>query len=357
MQLRGKCHALFVFDVGFSIDLDRAQQLVATESTDRRRFRNERRAPQEDYGQPLPLRLSQQADPIAVGAHRTLQDVELVLWDFGAAGVTYTLAVEHSIEDLVDLSDALYDHEELLADARRRVAHLTGVFESAIQRPKLAEQVEDYVIFHLYPPEERAAEWVAKHRGALARVLRGEKGELSAAQVDDALSQSSSYRPSDMALIDWFAAVLIGNTMEDERAVLEYAVVELLELRLLDASLDRRIEDSYELAARPRGVWGRFVTPTEDLWRVAQMQADSAMLFEGVNNAAKLLGDQYLALLYRVASKRFHLESWDTSIERKLAILGSIHERVSSRVDAVRLEVLEWIIILLIAVDIVIYMF
>jgi hypothetical protein len=45
-----------------------------------------------------------------------------------------------------------------------------------------------------------------------------------------------------------------------------------------------------------------------DLHRVAQMQVDSAMLFEGVNNALKLLGDQYLARVYRLASQRFHLE-------------------------------------------------
>ena len=38
------------------------------------------------------------------------------------------------------------------------------------------------------------------------------------------------------------------------------------------------------------------------------MQVESAVLFEGVNNALKLLGDQYLARVYRLASQRFHLE-------------------------------------------------
>ena len=47
---------------------------------------------------------------------------------------------------------------------------------------------------------------------------------------------------------------------------------------------------------------------------VSQWQVDSAILFEGVNNVLKLLGDQYLARVYRLAAQRFHLTEWDASI-------------------------------------------
>ena len=43
------------------------------------------------------------------------------------------------------------------------------------------------------------------------------------------------------------------------------------------------------------------------LSRLATLQTDSALLFEGVNNALKLVGDQYLARVYRAVSQRFHL--------------------------------------------------
>jgi uncharacterized Rmd1/YagE family protein len=65
------------------------------------------------------------------------------------------------------------------------------------------------------------------------------------------------------------------------------------------------------------------------------------------------LGDQYLARLYRVASTRFHLSDWDAAIERKLQMLDSIYEKTVGRADAMRDGALEWIIIILIASEIV----
>ncbi len=143
--------------------------------------------------------------------------------------------------------------------------------------------------------------------------------------------------------------------MEDERVVLEYAVVELLELRFLDARLDKGLDAAYDLLSRPR-TWRDSISPRSDeLQRVAQLQAESATLFEGVNNTLKLLGDQYLARLYGLVSTRFHLHEWDPAIERKLTSLESVYEKLADRAANRRFEALEWIIILLIAVEIVFY--
>jgi uncharacterized Rmd1/YagE family protein len=71
-----------------------------------------------------------------------------------------------------------------------------------------------------------------------------------------------------------------------------------------------------------------------------------------VNNALKLLGDQYLARLYRAATERFHLAEWDNAIIRKLETLDSIYGKISDRVASQRMEALEWIVIILIAVEI-----
>ena len=87
--------------------------------------------------------------------------------------------------------------------------------------------------------------------------------------------------------------------------------------------------------------------------RVARMQVESAILFEGVNNALKLLGDQYLSRVYRLVSQRFHLAEWDAGILRKLQTLESIYEKMSDQAATRRMEVLEWIIIILIAISII----
>ena len=63
-------------------------------------------------------------------------------------------------------------------------------------------------------------------------------------------------------------------------------------------------------------------------------------------------GHQYLARVYRLASQRFHLEAWDASILHKLETLESIYDKMSNRATTRRMELLEWIIIVLIAVSI-----
>ena len=137
--------------------------------------------------------------------------------------------------------------------------------------------------------------------------------------------------------------------------MLEFANIELLEMRHLDQQLDDALDQAYDAIARR--TWRRFQLPGSsqtDLRRIARLQVDSAVLFEGVNNALKLLGDQYLARVYRLASQRFHLEEWDASILRKLQTLESIYEKMSDVAAGRRMELLEWIIILLIALSIVI---
>jgi len=87
--------------------------------------------------------------------------------------------------------------------------------------------------------------------------------------------------------------------------------------------------------------------------RIARLQMDSAILFEGVNNALKLLGDPYLSRVYRLAAHRLHLPDWDASIIRKLGTLESIYDKIADRQSGRRMETLEWIIILLIAFELV----
>ena len=71
-----------------------------------------------------------------------------------------------------------------------------------------------------------------------------------------------------------------------------------------------------------------------------------------MNNALKLLGEQYLARVYRLVSDRFHLAEWDASILRKLQTLDSIYQKLSDFAATRRMELMEWIIIILIAVEI-----
>jgi hypothetical protein len=358
----GMCLALFAYDIGLGIDLESAAPLVR-ELTQRESVKHQRPTPRYFNYKPAPLRVIQSGDPVMIGGYATSPRVEAVIFDFGAISVTYQIPLRGPLGGLLALSSELYENPVLLEDSRRRVADLLRAIEAAVDRPRIADFVEDYSIYQIGTVEDdhgaggATAGIIAANRQQLAQILRSETQPLSAQEVDDALSTRIAYGPGEEAIIDWNAAILLQKEIEDIRAVLEYANVELLELRWLDDQLDRVLERSYNALAR-RGQGGRLrrgfpLIPDREIRRIAHLQMDSALLFEGVNNALKLIGDQYLARLYRLAAQRMHLPEWDASIIRKLQTAESIYQKLSDQAATRRLEVLEWIIIILIALSIV----
>jgi len=279
----------------------------------------------------------------------------LMIYDFGAVAVIYALPIEGSFEELLAVSEELYDNELLLSDSRQRVNQLLQVIGDAANQAHPSPVVEDYVIFHVESfaqPLDLNLFAVSQAR-QIAQILRAERQPLSDQEVEDALSARVSYGVDDITIVDWNGALIIDREGEDVRAVLEYANVELLEMRYLDQKLDRALDQAFGSLSKPilslprlLGYYGA------DLRRVAELQVDNAVLFEGVNNTLKLLGDQYLARVYRTANQRFHLKEWDESILRKLETLESIYEKISDQASNRRMEMLEWVIIILIAFSI-----
>src|SRR5436309_3474965 len=351
----GVCYALFAYDAGLAIDLDESERRI-TAMTQRADIRHKHRAPRYFEYRPAPLRVTQEGEALAVGAFRTTPSVDAVLYDFGAVSVTYQIPLEGPLARLVTLAEELYESDVLLADSRRWVEHLLAAIAPAVTRAGLADFVETYVIFEIAassPPCAPAA-LITTHAREVAQILRAERAVLSDQEVSDALAHRISFGVEDVTLIDWEAALIVDRDAEDVRTVLEFANVELLEMRFLDQQLDDALDESYETLSRRRyGLWLPG-SSRADLRRVGQLQVDNAILFEGVSNALKLLGDQHLARVYRLVSERFHLAQWDASILRKLQTLESIYQKLADQAANRRTEVLEWIIILLITAEILI---
>jgi hypothetical protein len=352
---KGSCHSIFVYDVAFSIDLDEAERRI-TSFTQRETIRHRRRAPQYLQYRPAPLRISQEAAPVRIAeTFEVHAQVELVVYDFGAVSVIYQFPLAGGSVDLLSLSELLYENDQLLRDSRSRVEELIRMVETSLAAARITGFVEDYVIFQVqaFAGEVAVHELPREHAQYLAQVLRAESRALSDDEVTDALSHRIAYGKNDLVIVDWNAALVIDTEADDVLTVLEFANVELLEMRFLDQRLDDALTQAYERLTRRSRRWRRLRSYPSDLRDVSQLQVDNAILFEGVNNALKLLGDHYLARLYRLAAERFHLSDWDASILRKLDTLDSIYQKLSDQLSSRRMEALEWIIIVLIAVSIV----
>lgn len=345
---KGLCYVLYAFEVGQSIDLDACDDLIP-DTKERTKIRRNRKAPTYFEYQPPPVRVTHHSRPIVVGSHSTQATVESTLYDFGAVSVMYSIQLSDvSFSDLLPLSCELFNHEGLIFDANERVEHLLRTISPAVVKPYIAETYEDYRIFEIEKFNQSVdfESYLVANGQFFARVLEGEEDLMSDSSVSETLACRIAYGPSDLAVIDWNTAIIFGGEADDVKEVLEFANVELLEMRFLDGKLDKALDEAYHALTRNR------FSQIAKLQRIARLQVDGAILYEGVNNALKLLGDQYLARVYSLVSRRFHLAEWDSSILRKLSVLDSIYGKISDYGAQRRMEVLEWIIILLIAVSI-----
>ena len=345
---------MFVYDIAFAIDLDQAEHRMR--SATREGIKHQRRTPRYFEYTPAPLRVTQSSESIRINVFfKSDTLIELVLYDFGAVSVTYRVVLNGDMANLLPLSEDLYENERLLADSRSRVQALMELIKPALSKPNISTFVEDYVIFHIQAFADGVSieELTGSNAPSIAQVLRAESGDLSADEVSDAMSHRISFARDDVVVVDWNAALVVGEKAEDILTVLEFANVELLEMRFLDQRLDEALTLAYDRLSKRSRKRFQFQSSPSDLRDISQWQVDSAILFEGVNNALKLLGDQYLARLYRLIAERFHLTDWDASILRKLETLEGIYQKISDREVSRRMEVLEWIIILLIAISII----
>ena len=347
-------HVVYAYDIGLSIDLGRAKQSI-TDLTELAEIKHKGHAPAYFQFDPPPLRVTQTVPPLQFGARGTRPEVDVVIYDFGGVSVIYEIDFAGTFEELIAFSCELVGSNVFRDDSRQRVGHLVAVIEPAITRPNIDPLSEDYLVFQIgglldgLTPEEFASQ----HGPSIARLLRSEADPLSEQEIADVLSARVAFGRKDLALIDWNAALLVDEEPEDVLSVLEFANLQLLELRFLDQRLDRALDRSYEVLSADRG-WTRLRMPGHargELRRVAQLQVDAAILYERVNNALKLLGDQYLARVYRASAQRLRLTEWNAGILRKLETIESIYDKLHDHAKEIRMEALEWIIIILIALE------
>src|SRR2546427_5939669 len=70
-----------------------------------------------------------------------------------------------------------------------------------------------------------------------------------------------------------------------------------------------------------------------------------------VDNISKLWGDWFLGKVYRACAKKFELDSWRMNVEEKMKDLSEIYEVAEAELEARRLLILEFLVVLLFIVD------
>jgi hypothetical protein len=346
-------HLAFAFDIGYEIDLESARGLLPGESASLAR---RKRTPESIRYRPSPLRLA--VDPSGLNLPGGVLPsgptrAELSLFDFGAISLAVAIPVRLSPAELLRLAGNLAEPAPLVAAARQVIAPWLDRIRPFVTDFELSDLSEEYVVFQLGDIE---ADWLSSHGEWVAGLVRLESDPLSAEEVRQATRLSLAYTPSDLVVLDWAAGFVADRDCPDTLQVIEFANVQLLEFRHIDDRLDDRLEAAYRLIRPPgrrrwpSGFWRRYGSAVRS---VRELEIEATSLFERVDNALKLIGDQYLARVFGMASARFHLGEWQQSIRRKLETVGDVYDLLVQQAGGTRMEVLEVIVVLLIALEIV----
>ncbi len=352
--VQGQVVALFAFDVGYEVSLERLSAMMATTPVQPLSRKKQTPTYLQYTTPPQILSLG-----LASGHFAVTGNIQATIFDFGAVSIAYRWPIgqgnEMSLGGLPQMSHDLYKLN-LEPHAREQAEALMRKIEPAIYRPRLADLVEDYYLFVIEKLDQtmRAEELLAQHRGLLARALRFETADLSRAQQDEALSQAISYYENDLVLLDWNSAIIYDRDYEDTASVLELINVELLEARYIDRQLDRKINE-YGALARKRIEWPiPLRTPYKQaIQELAELRVESSLVNERVENALKLVGDLYLARLHSAAARRFYIHEWDRIISRKLEIISDFYQLLNDRIHTAQSQALELTIVVLIVVELV----
>lgn len=349
----GRLHCVVAFDWGEEVQLEQAAELVPAElqSLPRRR-----RTPTTIAYRPSPLRIRLASTSLQLPERGSRSaEVEAMVFDFGAATVAFRVPFSLSMRELTILAAELSRPDWLIKQAILAAEPLFHRLAPAIKDAEWSSLSEEYFTFEITPGPHlpSASELLRKAPQWLASLLRLDEEPLSNEEMAEALRQRLSYRPDDIVLVEWAAAVILDRDCDETLHTIEFANLQLLEYRFIDQHLDDTLSEAQRHIHPAVISWLPFwKTHSRPLRMLSEMRLDSVITFERASSTLQLVGDQYLSRVYRMLSSRFCLREWSENVRAALDVAEGVHEILSSQSAMLRLELLELVVVLLIALEI-----
>jgi hypothetical protein len=187
-------------------------------------------------------------------------------------------------------------------------------------------------------------------------LLIGEKTRISSQMREEIIKNSLSYTTDDLAILSWDSALLCNpESPTDLIDLIEFANVQVLELRYYDRELMREMEKMYDdiehadrMAPFRRGRQYHAI-----MSKLMETSAEISEIIEKVDNLIKVTEDVYYARVYATALKVLRSSQWSESVSRKIEVIQENYSMLSDEVRIQHSNFLEWVIIILIALEFV----
>lgn len=166
-----------------------------------------------------------------------------------------------------------------------------------------------------------------------------------------------SYYDTDLVIVDENSSFIIDTEIPfDTINVLEYSLVQLLEMRTYDKILDKKLDELYSEIEKTDSKKNYSKTLDE----LSKFTLWIQEITDKIDNTMKLVGDNYFAQLYSFAVDEFHLKEWDESLKSKNRELELIYQKLNNKVlekhnqiYEITLVLLELIIVILIVIEVI----
>ena len=357
----GAIIALRLFDIAYSIDLKRVEDIWAAQSSGTAVRSTLHSAPVKALTFDVPpvlLRLN----PISLGiaGKAVMCNVTARLYDFGVASIAIKVpASEMSWNEYTCFANTV-DREigpsatepwaTILERLRRELA-------TAMNRPNINPIEEDHLITVVQQLSHPVAGSDLPEIVDLIPLLSGESRPLSENARKDLLRQKFSYYEDDLVVLTWDRAFIFEPRHNSDVAdIIEVANAQLLEFRYYDELLDEELPRMYDLVKRARRATNllaprRFADLARKLYTLV---AEVTELTEKADNVLQVTEDVYLARIYLAALEIFRVPTVSAAVDRKLSIVRDTYAALYAEASGSRGELLEVAIVVLIVIEITI---
>lgn len=353
---RGKILVYRFYEIGSEVDLKKMSALVQ-EKQNTTKFRLDRPGKTGLVIANDPITVHLGPTEIIVENEKAMAELDFRVWDFGGMSVCFHIPLRSGMswDELVKVAAWLERDTYIDVVARTKAKEFQMEIKDAIPVLNDWPTSEDYVVYLLQEIDgigENAMELF--DQADVGALLLAEPKERLSDQVKKTVRDfATQYSRSDLSVIDWNSALVVEPSGSmDLPMVLEFANSQLLEMRYYDDLLDEKLDALYKaVAGKKAGILSNFYSRHAE--EAGQIYLEIAEVVENVENSLKVVGDFYLATVFRTASARFRFNDWQKSINEKLGNLAEVSKLLHSRVSESRGHWLEIIIILLIAVELI----
>ena len=280
-------------------------------------------------------------------------EIKIKFYSLGSLTVKFEIDIEgQSYDEVFNKARNIANNTSAFDRKAREVARASrSLIEKHLGVKTYNGFAEDYAILWIKDKSKGIEDDV---KGAFCGFLRNEPCGLSNYEQSEASRYSFSYTPQDVTIIDWDRAITIGEKPEDDVwDVLEYANLQLLELRYYESELDKRLREIYAFSTAGHLPFFKFYQTQNMLQKNLRLYVEFTNVENKINNFLQLTGDEYLSRIYMAASARLNMKRIQENLRERLLDAKELYEMLSAEASSTRAEILEIIIILLIIFEII----